>query len=295
MQKKNNPKAFLYLAPALIVLAIFTIYPLIKTIIISFMVKYNPWTTSGSTFTGWGLGNYTYIFKNKSFLQAIKNTSIYVVFVVPVSVLLSLCIAVLINNTTKGKGFFQTIYFLPYVTSTIAIGLVWKWIFNENSGLLNYILSWFGVEKIAWLSDKRYMLPSLIIFSIWKSLAFNILIFLAGLQNISQEYYNAAKIDSTPKWRVFTKITVPLLSPMILYAFIMGFIGAFKVYNEVVALFGANGVTGDYATTMVYYIYDQFYNNHRFGIAAAGSVVLFLITLLLTFVQTKVAKNKVHY
>lgn len=294
MNKKNNPKGYLYILPALIILLVFTAYPLVRTIIISFMEKYNPWS-SDAKFTGWGFGNYTYIFGNKSFIKALKNTMLYVVFVVPISIAISLLIAVLINNCTKGKGFFQTMYFLPYVTSTIAIGLVWKWIFNENNGLLNYVLSLFGIGKVAWLSDKNTMMISLIIFSIWKSLAFDILIFLAGLQNISKEYYNAAKIDSTPKWRVFTKITVPLLSPMILYAFIMGFINAFKVYNEVVALYGSVGVTGDYATTMVYYIYDMFYNNHRFGLAAAAAVVLFVIILVLTFLQTAISKKRVHY
>ena len=264
--EKKSMKGYLYLMPALIIILLFTAYPLIRAFLMSFYEDYN--MISGE-YSRIGLGNYKDLFGDKVFIKALRNTSIYVVFVVPCSIALSLLIAVLLNSNIKCQGLFQTIYFLPYVTSVIAIGLVWSWIFNSNYGLLNYILSWFGIEKIQWLNKPKYALPSLIIFSVWKSMAFDILIFLAGLQTISKDLYNAARVDSTPKWRVFWKITVPGIAPMISYAFIMGFISAFKVYNEVFSLFGGNPGPAKSAITVVYYIYDKFYNSHNYGLASA--------------------------
>lgn len=187
------------------------------------------------------------------------------------------------------KGY---LYFLPYVTSVIAIGIVWSWIFNSNYGLLNYILSWFGIDAIPWLNSPDYALTALIIFSIWKSMAFDILIFLAGLQTISPDLYSAARVDATPKWRVFTKITIPGISPMIAYAFIMGIINAFKVYNEVFSLFGGKAGSANSAITVVYYIYDKFYNSADYGVASAAAVVLFVIILTLTMIQRFVSSKE---
>ena len=253
----NRYKAYLYLLPSILILTVFTIYPLIKAIVMSFQEGYS--IIDGS-FDGINLANYIELFSDDVFVKALTNTSIYVVFVVPVSIILSLVLAVLINDTVRAKPVFQTIYFLPYVTSVIAIGIVWSWIFNSNYGLLNYILSFFGIPSIPWLNDPRYALAALIIFSIWKSLAFNILIFLAGLQSISPEIYQAARIDSTPRTRVFFKITVPQLKPILVYAFLMGLINAFKVYNEVFSLFQSKAGPANSAITVVDYIYDKLYN-----------------------------------
>ena len=244
------------------------------------------------SFDGINLANYIELFSDDVFVKALTNTSIYVVFVVPVSIILSLVLAVLINDTVRAKPVFQTIYFLPYVTSVIAIGIVWSWIFNSNYGLLNYILSFFGIPSIPWLNDPRYALAALIIFSIWKSLAFNILIFLAGLQSISPEIYQAARIDSTPRTRVFFKITVPQLKPILVYAFLMGLINAFKVYNEVFSLFQSKAGPANSAITVVYYIYDKFYNSNDYGVASAAAVVLFVIILALTMLQRAVTRDK---
>lgn len=288
MEKKSF-KGYLYLLPALIIMFVFTIYPLIKAVYMSFCEDYS---IVYGTFDRIGLGNYQELFTDKVFIKALKNTSIYVVFVVPCSIALSLFIAVLLNSKIKFQGVFQTIYFLPYVTSVIAIGIVWNWIFNSDFGLLNYMLSWFGIEAIPWLNSPDYALTALIIFSIWKSMAFDILIFLAGLQTISPDLYNAARVDSTPKWRVFTKITIPGISPMIAYAFIMGIINAFKVYNEVFSLFKSNAGPANSAITVVYYIYDKFYNSANYGVAAAASVVLFVIILALTMIQRAISGKK---
>lgn len=287
--EKRSMKGYLYLMPALIIILVFTVYPLIRAFLMSFMEDYD---MIHNEFTAIGLDNYRTIFKDKIFVKALTNTSIYVVFVVPCSIALSLMIAVLLNSKIKFQGAFQTIYFLPYVTSVIAIGIVWRWIFNENYGLLNQILSWFGIKAIPWLNKKQYALPALIIFSIWKSMAFDILIFLAGLQTISQDLYNAARVDSTPRWRVFTKITVPGIAPMITYAFIMGMINAFKVYNEVYSLFASKAGPANSAITVVYYIYDKFYNSHDYGAASAAAIVLFTIILILTMLQRAVSGRK---
>ncbi len=288
-RRLQNGKGYLYLAPSLIILLVFTIYPLIKAFMMSFCEDYS--IINGSS-KGVNLQNYQDLFADDVFLKALSNTSIYVVFVVPVSILLSLVIAVLIHNAARGKAIFQTLYFLPYVTSVIAIGIVWSWIFNSNYGLLNYFLSLFGIDAIPWLNDPQYALAALIIFSIWKSLAFNILIFLSGLSSISQDIYQAARIDSTPQMRVFFKITVPQLRPIIVYAFLMGLINAFKVYNEVFSLFQSKAGPANSAITVVYYIYDKFYNSGDYGVASAAAVVLFIIILVLTMVQKFIAKEK---
>ena len=287
--EKKSMNGYLYLMPALIVILLFTIYPLIRAFIMSFMEDYN---MINGTYASVGFSNYVSIFKDKYFIKALTNTGIYVAFVVPCSIALSLLIAVLLNSKIKFQGFFQTLYFLPYVTSVIAIGIVWRWIFNEHYGLLNQILSWFGIKAIPWLNKKQYALPALIIFSIWKSMAFDILIFLAGLQTISPDLYNAAKVDSTPKWRVFTKITLPGIMPMVSYALVMGMINAFKVYNEVYSLFASKADPANSAITDDYYLYDKFYNQYEYGEASASAVVLFGIILVLTFVQRKLTGRK---
>lgn len=286
---KKSMKGYLYLLPALLILLVFTIYPLIKAVMMSFFEGYS--IINGS-FSSIGLANYKELFSDKVFLKALTNTSIYVVFVVPCSILFSLLLAVLLNGKIRFRGLFQSLYFLPYVTSVIAIGIVWSWIFNSNYGLLNYMIGWIHIKPIQWLNSPDYALYALIIFSIWKSMAFDILIFLAGLQSISPDLYRAARVDSASKWRVFIKITVPALSPMIAYSFIMGLINAFKVYNEVFSLFKGSAGPADSAITVVYYIYDKFYNSANYGVAAAAAVVLFLIILTLTMAQLAVTGKK---
>jgi multiple sugar transport system permease protein len=286
---KKSAKGYLYLLPSMIIMICFTIYPLIRAIVMSFLGDYS--IINGS-YKSIGFDNYKALFADPDFAMSLKNTTIYVVCVVPVSIMLSLIIAVLINSCKKTKALFQTIYFLPYVTSVIAIGIVWRWMFNSNYGLINYFLGLFGIDPVQWLNLPQYAMPALIIFAIWKSMAFNILIFLAGLQTIPEDIYRAARIDSTPRLRVFTRITVPQLAPMIVYSSVIGMIGAFKVYNEVFSLFQGKAGPANSAITIVYYIYDKFYNSYKYGVAAAGSVVLFLIILALTQIQLRVTGEK---
>ncbi|WP_022776393.1 carbohydrate ABC transporter permease [Butyrivibrio sp. AE2015] len=286
---KKSFKGYLYLLPSIIIMICFTLYPLVRAIIMSFLGNYS---IINDGYTSIGFENYQALFSDPDFGKSLMNTAIYVICVVPASIILSLLFAVLINSCKKLKALFQTIYFLPYVTSVIAIGIVWRWMFNSNYGLINYVLSIFGIEPIQWLNLPEYAMPALIIFAIWKSMAFNILIFLAGLQTIPEDLYRAARIDSTPRFRVFTRITVPSLAPMIVYSSVIGMIGAFKVYNEVFSLFQGKAGPANSAMTIVYYIYDKFYNSYKYGVAAAGSVVLFLIILALTQIQLKVTGGR---
>ena len=286
---KKSFKGYLYLLPSIIIMICFTLYPLVRAIIMSFLGNYS---IINDSYTSIGFENYQALFSDPDFGKSLMNTAIYVICVVPASIILSLLFAVLINSCKKLKALFQTIYFLPYVTSVIAIGIVWRWMFNSNYGLINYVLSIFGIEPIQWLNLPEYAMPALIIFAIWKSMAFNILIFLAGLQTIPEDLYRAARIDSTPRFRVFTRITVPSLAPMIVYSSVIGMIGAFKVYNEVFSLFQGKAGPANSAMTIVYYIYDKFYNSYKYGVAAAGSVVLFLIILALTQIQLKVTGGR---
>ena len=223
------------------------------------------------------------------------NTFLIVGIAVPVSMVIALAIALLLNSGIKASKFFQAIYFLPYVTSVIAIGIVWSWLFHSDFGYINQFLSIFGIQPIQWLNDPNMAIWALIIFNIWSGLAFKIVIFLSGLQNIDPQYYKAAQIDGTPKWKVFTRITLPLLSPTVFFLTITSVIGSFKVYNEVFALFGGKPGPANSCMTVVYYIYDMFYGSSQVHKAAAASIILFVIILIITGIQMLVSKKLVHY
>lgn len=337
--KNDKWKALLSLGPTLILMAIFTFYPIINTFITSFMEGYtfNVWYDTRyaigwiehfgetitqkeydsvgniigqtNTYVGLGFGNFVRLFKDGTFLQALKNTAVIVIVSVPISVLIALLIAVALNGIKKLQGFFQTIYFLPYVTNTIALGLVFSVMFAAQSGLINSLLIALGLEPVAWISSLgTNRVPTyfsalfvLTMYTIWNGLAFKILVFLSGMQSIDKQYYQAAQIDATPKWRVFTKITVPLLSPMIAYITITSFIGAFKSYTHVISVFnGRYGPASDpnMLITVVGYIYDALAQMSAMGKlaqASAAALVLFIIILLITMAQLWVNKKRVHY
>lgn len=296
MKEEKNIKSFIrgivYISPVLIILMIFSVYPIIKTIDMSFYNKYN--YIKDIVFQR-GLNNYKYIFNDTEFFIALKNTVIYVLWVMPLSISISLLIAVFLNSKIKFKEVFRTIYFIPFVTSTVAISMVWRWIFNSEYGVLNYLLEIVNIDPINWLTDPKYSMVALIILSIWKSLGYNIIIFLAGLQNIDDQYGKAAQIDGANKWKILTKITIPLLSPTILFVSVVSLINSFKVFGEVYALF--NKIPGplNSCLTMVYYIYNKFHNQYHYGIASAAVVVLYIIILSLNFIQFRVGKKKVEY
>lgn len=289
MLKNKNVKGYLYLLPAIIILGIFVFYPIINTLVFSFDETKAP----GFVF---GLGSYKYLFTDKRFLQSLFNTVIYAAIVPILSVSISLLLANSLVNikNQKIRGIFQSIYFLPYVTSLVAIGIVWSWLFNNEYGIINYLLGLVGINPIAWLSDPKYAMVSLIIFAVWNSLAFNTLILTTGIASINPQYYQAAKIDQASNGTIFRKITIKLVSPMIVYTYIISLIAAFKVYTEVYVLFGGRTLDGR-VSTVVRYIIDRFYGDQDFPLAFAASVVLLVIIITVTLVQRTLTRNKIHY
>lgn len=289
MLKGKGYKGYLYLLPALIILGIFVFYPIVNTLIFSF----DETKASGFVF---GLGSYKYLFQDKRFIQSLFNTVIYAAIVPALSVGISLVLAnTLVNlKNEKIRGIFQSVYFLPYVTSLVAIGIVWSWLFNSQYGVINYLLGLVGINPINWLNDPKYAMVALIIFAVWKSLAFNTLILTTGIASINPQYYQAAKIDQASSGTIFRKITIKLVSPMIAYTYIISLIAAFKVYTEVYVLFGGRTLDGA-VSTVVRYIIDRFYGDQDFPLAFAASVVLLLIILTVTVIQKTLARNKIHY
>ncbi|QTA37664.1 sugar ABC transporter permease [Thermosipho ferrireducens] len=230
------------------------------------------------------------------FLKALVNTFYYVILTVPITLALALGLAVLLNSNVKFRIFFRTAYFIPFVTSVVAVSLVWKWIFNDEYGLLNYFLSWFNVDPIRWLKDEKWTIPTIAIVSIWKQLGYNSIIFLAGLQNIDQFYYEAAEVDGANVWQKFTKITWPLLSPTTFFLLIVSMIGAFKVFAQVYVLYeGLPGPYNNSGITMVYYVFDLFYRQQRMGLASAAAYLLFAVILVFTIIQYRVGNKVVEY
>jgi multiple sugar transport system permease protein len=307
-------KAIFYLAPAMTLLLIFTFYPIINSFLISFMSGYNIQTGEIDGFTF--LGNYMAVVQHVNFKQAVLNTGIIVFVSVPITILLGLMIAVALNAIKPLKGFYQTIFFLPYVTNTIAIGLVFAFIFSGNRttilnpaglGLANQIISWFGGNPIPWVgSGATYWsaMSVILVYSVWNGLAFKIIVFLSGIQGIDKQYYQAAQIDGASRATAFSRITVPLISPMIFYILITSVIGVFKTYSSVVAIIGTTGTISTGAAgninlkTIVFYIYDYIQLaglNGSMSLAAAASIILFGIILVFTVVQLQVGKRRVHY
>ncbi len=230
------------------------------------------------------------------FIKAVYNTAYYVLLSVHITIALALVIALLLNSNIKFRAFFRTAYFIPFVTSAVAISLVWRWIFDDAYGLLNYMLSFLNVERIAWLKDERWTIPTIAIVSIWKTVGYDAIILLAGLQNIDKSYYEAAEVDGATAWQKFLHITWPLLTPTTFFLLIVSLISSFKVFTEVYVLY--SGLPGPYnnsGMTMVYYVFDRFYVQQRMGIACAAAYILFGIILIFTAVQFLVGKKTVEY
>ncbi|WEV60076.1 sugar ABC transporter permease [Streptococcaceae bacterium ESL0729] len=282
---ENQLKAWLFLLPSLAVIFIFNIYSLYK----SFMLSFQKGNLLNHSYAG--VDNYKKVIQDPVFHKALKNTAIYAFSVVPIALILSLVIAWIIFEKVKNKSLFETIFFMPYVTSTIAVGIVFRYFFNENYGIINYFLGFFGVKPINWLNSTGMSIPTLIIFGIWGSLAFNIIILLSGFRNIDEEHYKIAKMFGATDWEIFRRITFPQLIPTIAFLITVNLIGSFKVYTQVYALFNGQAGVANSATTAVYYIYDKFHVVGRPGIAMAATVILFGIILLVTFIQNKLLEK----
>lgn len=293
--KFRKYKGWLYLAPAIAFLGVFMIYPLFDVLLYSFEENFN---FASQTYTGVGIGNYQYVLRDPFFIQAIKNTFIIVAITVPLSTGIALLISLGLSSVKKLQELFQTVYFLPYVTNTLAVGLVFMILFKKTAysdGLVNLMLSWFGAGPVDFI-DGPYWAKMFVMcfYTVWIVLPFKILILTSALASVDRNYYNAAKVDATPKWRVFTTITLPMISPMIFYLVITGFIGAFKAYSDEVALFGTD-LNSAGMNTIVGYIYDTLYSNGGFpSYASAAALILFAIVLTVTVINLFVSNKKLH-
>lgn len=263
-------------------ISIFTIYPILKSAEMSLQIDYKIFT---GDFSGYGFDNYATLLKDKKFFEALSNSAIYVVGVVPASIAIALLISIMLNSIPKLQSLFRTVYFLPFVTSTVAISVVWSWLYHSRYGLINYLMTGLGMAPINWLNEPANAMPALIVMAIWKGLGFNILITLVGLSSINSNYYQAAKVDGANAWKRFWTITFPLLRPTLFLLSVMGVINGFKVFDEVYALFSGRPGPAGSATTLVYYLFQKFYVQNKYGIAAASGIVLFLIVLVITVIQ----------
>ena len=294
---KRNFKGWLYLLPAMLFLGIFMVYPLIDVFIYSFEEGYN---SASQTYYGTGMYNYSYVLHNPYFLQAIRNTFILVVITVHLSTLLALLISVALSSVKALKKLFQTIYFLPYVTNTLAVGLVFMILFKKTAysdGLINLVLKLFGQGPVDFI-DGPYWAKMLVlcIYTIWIVMPFKVLILTSALASVNQNYYNAARVDGTSRFRIFIRITLPMISPTVFYLIITGFIGAFKAYSDAVALFGTD-LNAAGMNTIVGYVYDMLYGNGGGypSYASAAAILLFVIVLTITCINLLVSKKHVYY
>lgn len=295
--EENSKKGWLYLLPAGVFLGLFLVYPLIDVFIYSVEEGFN---FASQTYSGVGLFNFSYVLHDPYFLQALKNTFILVIITVPLSTGLALLISLALSSVQKLKDLFQTLFFLPYVTNTLAVGLVFMILFKKtpySDGMVNLLLSWFGMAPVDFI-DGPYWAKMFVLcfYTVWIVMPFKILILTSALASVNQTYYNAARVDGTSKLRIFTKITLPMISPSIFYLIITGFIGAFKAYSDAVALFGVN-LNNAQMNTIVGYVYDMLYGNSGGypSYASAAAILLFAIVLTITCINLLFSKKHVHY
>ena len=313
VDSKQQWKAWIYLAPAIALLLVFTVWPIINTVRMAFLENYSGLKAAAGMQFEFGIGNFLKVIEYKRFIQCLKNTCLLCVLTVPISTVLALLIAVALNSIKFLQKGLQTIFFLPYVTNSIAIGMVFAAMFNivgsfygtENelivtAGIINNVIEFFGGKHVNWINYGSTYWSNMfvmVVYIVWNALPFKILVLLGGLQSINKQYYDAAKVDGTPRRRVFTHITVPLLSPMLAYVIITGCIGGFKEYTSIVGIFGENMGPPDDAgrlNTMVGFIYDALETNSQ-GRASAAALILFAIILVVTLINNQVSKKRVHY
>ena len=295
--EKRNYKGWLYLLPAIVFLGAFLVYPLIDVFVYPFEEGYN--SASQSAF-GTGIYNYQYVLRDPYFLQALKNTFILVAITVPLSTIIALAISVGLSSIKPLRQLFQTVYFLPYVTNTLAVGLVFMLLFQKTpytDGFANMVISWFGGESVDFISGPYWAKMFVLCFyTVWVVMPFKILVLTGALASVRQDYYNAARVDGTSKWRVFRRITIPMISPTLFYLVITGFIGAFKAYSDAVAIFGTD-LNAAGMNTIVGYVYDMLYGNSGGypSYASAAAIILFSVVLTITVINLLVSKKHVHY
>ena len=295
--EQQSKKGWLYLLPAFAFLGAFMVYPLIDVFVYSFEEGFN---FASQTYSGVGTFNFSYVLHDPYFLQALKNTFLLVIITVPLSTLFALLISAALSSIKKLRELFQTIYFLPYVTNTLAVGLVFMILFKKTAyseGLINLLINWFGGPSVDFI-DGPYWAKMFVLcfYTIWVVMPFKILILTSALSSVNPMYYNAAKVDGTSPFRIFYKITLPMISPMLFYLIITGFIGAFKAYSDAVALFGTD-LNAAEMNTIVGYVYDMLYGDSGGypSYASAAAIILFAIVLTITCINLLVSKKHVHY
>ena len=295
--KQNGKKAWLYLLPAIAFLGVFMVYPLADVFIYSFEEGYN---SASQSYFGVGLYNYSYVLHDPYFLRAVKNTFLLVIVTVPLSTGFALLISLALHSVKKLQQLFQTVFFLPYVTNTLAVGLVFMILFKKteySEGLMNLLLGLFGLSPVDFIDGPYWAkLFVLCFYTVWIVLPFKILILTGALASVDKTYYDAARVDGAGRWRIFTRITLPIISPMIFYLVITGFIGAFKAYSDAVALFGTN-LNAAGMNTIVGYIYDMLYGDSGGypSYASAAALILFAIVLTITCINLLISRKNVHY
>ncbi len=295
--ERNNRKGWLYLLPAILFLGFFLVYPLVDVFIYSFEEGYH---SASQTYTGVGLYNYSYVLRDPYFLQALKNTVLLVAITVPLSTGLALFISLGLSSLKKLRGLYQTVYFLPYVTNTLAVGLVFMILFKPtpySDGLVNLLIRLFGGNTVDFINGPYWAKMFVLCFYVvWIVLPFKILILTSALASVNPAYYNAAKLDGASRSRVFARITLPLISPTVFYLIVTGFIGAFKAYSDAVALFGVD-LNAAGMNTIVGYVYDMLYGNSGGypSYASAAAILLFAVVLTVTCVNLLISKKHAHY
>lgn len=287
---RSTGSTWLYLFPAFLIIAVFCLYPVVKSFDLSLYVRYDYYR---NIVYERGLHNFNYVIHDPEFWLAMRNTFILVVTVVPLSMTLSLGIAYFLHAGRTAARFIQTAIFLPLVVSILAVALSWRWMFHTEYGIVNAFLGWLGLSPIGWLTSPEWVLPSLILFSIWHSLGYNVLLFLIGLQAIPSQFDRAARVDGAAAWQRFKRVTLPLLRPVFFYVSIVSVIHAFMTFDEVFALFGGSRAGPmDRGLTVVYYIFRKFYSEAEYGIASASAYVLFVIVFALTAIQLKLNNKR---
>ncbi|MFP4135860.1 MAG: carbohydrate ABC transporter permease [Candidatus Acetothermia bacterium] len=288
---KESFWAYVYLLPTLAVLGTFSFWPLIR----SFKISLFDWNILTDTGEFIGFQNYAQLFADPEFGAALWHTVYYALVSTPVTMIIALFIAVLLNREIRFRGWFRTAFFLPWITPMVAGASVFVWLFNADYGLVNYVLSQVGLGNYRWLNNPSLAIPLLIIFGVWKFLGFQVVLFVAGLQNIPQHYYEAAKVDGANRLQLFRHVTLPLLTPTTFFVLIISMIGAFKVFTQVYVLWAGTAGPLNSAQTIVMFFFEKGFNDFQFGYASASAYILFLIVFVLTAINMRLSKRWVHY
>lgn len=287
--KNDNLRAFFYLLPALIIIVMFQFYPIIKSFLMGFYTDFDYLTNSVYEV---GIDNFVHVSEDISFHKAIINTCVYAFIATPLGIIIALIFALILNSNIKFKKLFTNVFFLPFVTSTTAVAVAFRWMLNKDFGIVNAFLDVLGMGKVSWLMDPNMTIPILVVLSIWKGLGYKIIIFLASLQNIDSRYNMAGRIDGASKFQRICHITIPILKPTILFLTTISLIESFKLFDEIYVLYGKKSGPLESGLTIVYYIFDKFYSHWEFSIASAAAFILFLIILIFTILQFIITRRK---